>query len=133
MRFLFLDDDPKRQIKFKKMAEGHEIDFASDADAAISFLHASSIEKSYDAIFLDHDLVRTFQNSDEHNSGYQVVRYILDIYKGPRIPVIVLHSFNPDGAAKQLSKLIPGKVVACPFGYWRLETKAGLASVVIDI
>lgn len=130
MRFLFLDDDRTRHRKFADMAIGHHVvhvETAEEAIKAIEDIHP------FDAIFLDHDLEGTYQSSDSENCGFRVVEFILQHYKGPRIPVIVIHSMNRFGAAKMYENLVPGKVIACPFGYWKLETRNGMPLIRIDI
>jgi CheY-like chemotaxis protein len=127
MRLLFLDDDLKRHHKFKAMTSEHKVDFCLTADEAIDLLR----QNKYDAVFLDHDLQGTYQPSTDHNTGYTVVKYIVE-NNDIRIPLIVIHSWNGSGAANMLSAVIPGKVVASPFGNWKIQTRNGVVTLVVE-
>lgn len=125
MRILFLDDMEVRHTTARAAAEahGHEMISAYTAEDAIGWLE----REAFDVAFLDHDL------ADEHysapyaspstggtaHSGRAVARWIAE-HGTP--PIVVIHSFNPDGA-RAMAETLAGKCVLIrnPFGPQMLQ------------
>ena len=67
-----LDDDRRRHRWFEKRFHGDALDIAETVDEAKRFLEIGS----YDAIFLDHDLLPHHYESNDHNdfasTGYAI-------------------------------------------------------------
>ncbi len=64
---------------------------------------------SFDSIYLDHDLdQRVFVDSDEDNTGYQLAKYIADKNIDAEI---IIHSYNPFGAARMNDVLPDAKQI----------------------
>jgi hypothetical protein len=95
---LFLDDD---EIRHDNLSEdGQDVWHARTAQQAISLLKSHE----FDFVSLDHDLGgKTFQASEEENTGYQVAKFISEMEKPPAIARV--HSFNPVGAKRMVDKL----------------------------
>lgn len=100
MRLLILEDDPSRVHEFYKMFEDHSLVVVNTAADAISFLSTSK----FNAIFLDHDLGgKTYVDSDNENTGYQVAK-MLSVSINRHTPVVI-HSWNGVGAKRMLNAL----------------------------
>lgn len=109
MKLFILEDDPIRIEKFKTMFSKHDVDLVENAQDGIRLLN----ENKYDYIFLDHDLGgEQMVDSYEDNTGYTVAK---EIPNGPNSGTpIIIHSFNPIGAANMKS-ILPGSR-RMPFG-----------------
>lgn len=109
-RILFLDDDLERHRAVQSTLLH---DAAYTAKQAIAWLRA----KSYDVVFLDHDLGGR-EGVDSHGpeeTGYTAAKWIAE--NGPVIPLVVVHSMNPTGAGN-IASLLRGHgytVVESPF------------------
>src|SRR5258706_15968082 len=72
---LLLDDDDRRHRWFIKRFQGDMLDVAESVAEAKEFLS----EGSYDAIFLDHDLLPHHYESNDHgdhaNTGYAIAEW----------------------------------------------------------
>lgn len=94
MRILFLDDMKTRRDAFKQNAIGFTVDFAKNAQEAITFLN----KNEYDVIYLDHDLEEEHykSNEDHHEDGRFVARKMREMpqHHGK---VVIIHSLNEDG------------------------------------
>jgi len=105
MRALVLEDDKNRVKEFKqRMLEiGCVADYVDTARAAIDLLR----KKTYDVIFLDHDLGgEVFADITDSNTGSEVARWISG---NPVGCPVVIHSLNPVGA-DNMKKCIEGAV-----------------------
>ena len=103
-KIFFLDDMEIRQKSFKRSFPVDNITFAKSAEEAIKILEK---DLDWDLICLDHDLGnRTFVDSKDLNTGYQVAKFLSD--KNIK-STIIIHSCNPVGAENML-KLLPQAV-----------------------
>ena len=100
-----LDDDHRRHRWFKKKFEGDEVDLAETVEEAKVFLE----ENSYDAIFLDHDLLPHHYESNEHtdyaNTGYAIAEWLDERRDLHRAATIIVHTRNADAAIPMVQKL----------------------------
>ena len=94
MRILFLDDMKSRRDVFRQNSIGLVVDFAINAQQAISFLRANK----YDVIYLDHDLADEHyeKNEDHHEDGRFVARHLNEMTE-QHGAIVLVHSLNPDG------------------------------------
>src|SRR5512141_1045235 len=71
-----LDDDERRHRWFEKRFDGDDLDIAETVEEAKEYLAAGS----YDAIFLDHDLLPHHYESNDHDdyakTGYAVAEWL---------------------------------------------------------
>lgn len=95
-RVLFLDDDDNRHRKIRPHLIGcQKIVQVKTATEAISALKCYE----FDIVFLDHDLGgEIFVSSDRPDTGMFVAKVIA--LSRLEIPLIVIHSCNPDGAVR---------------------------------
>ena len=99
MRILILEDNAERILEFYYMFNEHSLVVVNMADEAIR-----ALELKFDIIFLDHDLDgRTFVDSNEKNTGYQVAKVIPNTINNTT--PIVVHSWNGEGALNMKSAL----------------------------
>ena len=102
MKILFLDDDSIRirqaRIDFVK----DELSVAETAGQAIRMLEKNS---PYDLASLDHDLGGNIYCPSDEVSGFAVAEYISKMHKEKMPKQVVVHSFNPDGAANMMQVL----------------------------
>lgn len=103
MKILFLEDDENRIAKARQGFVGHELHLAWTAESAIRLL----AKVTFDLVSLDHDLGGTQMGPSDENSGYAVAKFIAEMPRQQRPPVIV-HSFNPVGADNMI-KCLTGK------------------------
>ncbi len=100
-----LDDDTRRHRWFKKRFEGDELDVSETVEKAKVFLS----ENSYDAIFLDHDLLPHHYESNDHDdfssTGYAIAEWLTENSEYQRASTIVVHTRNADAAIKMVEKL----------------------------
>lgn len=105
MNIFILDDDDNRQQTLvsllKDLLDEPNIFCAYSRDEAIKILENN---KSFDMIFLDHDLGgRVYVDSSEYNTGWWVAKYIAD--NNIQCPQIILHTLNYAGAKNMLGLL----------------------------
>jgi CheY-like chemotaxis protein len=102
-RALVVDDDPDIQKMLKRLLERHgfEVVQALDADTGFKFLSKPFEAGQFRYIFLDHDM------PGERGDGTALALDIVRLGKhagGPWFPAgkatFVIHSANPDGAAR---------------------------------
>lgn len=102
---LLLDDDTRRHRWFRKRFEGDNLDVAACVAEAKDML----AENSYDAIFLDHDLLPHHYESNDHddyaNTGYAVAEFLNDRAELQRAATIIVHTRNADAAIPMVQKL----------------------------
>lgn len=100
-----LDDDPRRHDWFAKRFSGDDLDIADNVNDAKEFL----AENSYDALFLDHDLLPHHYVSNDHddwaNTGYAIAEWLNDNPDLQRAATIVVHTRNADAAIPMVQKL----------------------------
>ncbi len=102
---LLLDDDDRRHRWFRKRFEGDELDIAESVVEAKDLLAANT----YDAIFLDHDLLPHHYESNDHgdlaNTGYAIAEFLNDRAELQRAATIIVHTRNADAAIPMVQKL----------------------------
>lgn len=100
-----LDDDRRRHRWFKKRFDGDEVFIAETVEEAKQLLS----EQSYDAIFLDHDLLPEHYESNEHDdfgrTGYAIAEWLTEKKELQRASTIIVHTRNADAAIKMVEKL----------------------------
>ena len=104
IRVFLLDDDVRRHNWFAARFKGDEIDFAHDVAEAEEFLSS----KSYDAIFLDHDLHPEHYESstpDDTRTGYAIASWLASRPELQRASTIFVHTRNADGAMRMVEEL----------------------------
>lgn len=104
IRVFLLDDDTRRHNWFAKRFEGDYLDIAETVARAREFLS----ENTYDAIFLDHDLLPEHYNSpvsDDENTGYAIALWLATRSELQRASTIMVHTRNADGAIRMVEEL----------------------------
>ena len=105
IRVLLLDDDERRHRWFKKRFVGDQLDVAVDVAQAKGLL----LESTYDAIFLDHDLLPHHYESNDHddfaNTGYAIAEWLDQNPDLQRAATIIVHTRNADAAIPMVQKL----------------------------
>lgn len=100
-----LDDDERRHRWFEKRFDGDELDIAETVEEAKEYL----AEGSYDAIFLDHDLLPHHYESNDHDdyakTGYAVAEWLNEKSELQRAATIIVHTRNADAAIPMVQKL----------------------------
>jgi len=97
---LVLDDSVERLKKFIS-----NIPSAKTAETADEMIELIKNNSPVDFLFLDHDLGgETYVDSKEHNTGMEVVRWI--VANKPSIQKIVVHTCNTDAGFEMEDKLI---------------------------
>lgn len=100
-----LDDDHRRHRWFKKRFSGDEIDIAETVADAKEMLEASS----FDAIFLDHDLLPHHYESNDHDdfgrTGRAVAEWLSENKDLQRAATIIVHTRNADAAIGMVEML----------------------------
>lgn len=116
MRVLFLDDDAERHTACARDYRDLDVTHVWTAAGAVAALEMG---EPFDVACLDHDLGgQHFATSDE-GSGYAVAAHIARMEPGRRPREVVVHSWNPEGAARMVATLIEAgvRVARIPFGY----------------
>lgn len=102
---LVLDDDERRHRWFSKRFSGDEIDIAETVAEAKKFLE----KYSYDAVFLDHDLLPHHYESNDHddfdNTGYAIAQWLNENKTIQRSATFFVHTRNAEGGYKMVEKL----------------------------
>ena len=100
-----LDDDRRRHRWFSKRFDGDELDIAENVEEAKELL----AENTYDAIFLDHDLLPHHYESNEHDdfasTGYAIAEWLHENKNLQRAATIIVHTRNADAAIRMVQKL----------------------------
>jgi response regulator RpfG family c-di-GMP phosphodiesterase len=100
-----LDDDRRRHRWFQKRFEGDELFIAETVEEARQLLR----ENSYDAIFLDHDLLPHHYESNDHDdfssTGYAIAEFLHENKDLQRASTIIVHTRNADAAIRMVEKL----------------------------
>lgn len=105
---LILEDNEARVKSFKRKFIGHNLTVTDDASEAIELLKT----KSWDYLFLDHDLGGQEMVSSGPGTGYEVAVFLEENpqYKPANI---ALHSLNP-GGRKNMKSALP-EATEAPF------------------
>ena len=100
-----LDDDRRRHKWFEKRFSGDDLDIAETVEDAKTFL----ADSSYDAIFLDHDLLPHHDESNDHDdyasTGYAIAEWLTERSDLQRAATIIVHTRNADAAIPMVQKL----------------------------
>ncbi len=126
---MLLDDDERRHRWFQKRFVGDNLLIAATVEEAKVLL----VEESYDAIFLDHDLLPHHYTTNDHddysNTGYAIAEFLNENPKLQRAATIIVHTRNADAAIPMVTKLRESgrNVEYCAFpmldlkirNYWR--------------
>src|SRR5688500_8010288 len=102
---MLLDDDERRHRWFIKRFQGDDLDIAENVEEAKQLLS----ESSYDAIFLDHDLLPHHYESNDHDdfssTGYAIAEWLNEQRDLHRAATIIVHTRNADAAIPMVQKL----------------------------
>lgn len=105
IKVFLLDDDRRRHRWFEKRFTGDDLDVAKTVQEAIEMLRS----ESYDAIFLDHDLLPHHYESNEHNdfanTGLAVAEWLHENAELQKAATIIVHTRNADAAIPMVMKL----------------------------
>jgi DNA-binding LacI/PurR family transcriptional regulator len=104
IRVFVLEDDARRHDWFAKRFKGDYLDIAETVPRAQEFLS----NKSYDAIFLDHDLQPEHYHSastDDERTGYAIAAWLAAKPELQRASTILVHTRNADGAMRMVEEL----------------------------
>jgi hypothetical protein len=100
-----LDDDRRRHRWFEKRFHGDALDIAETVEDAKRYLESGS----YDAIFLDHDLLPHHYVSNDHgdyaNTGFAIAEWLTERQELHRAATIIVHTRNADAAIPMVQKL----------------------------
>ena len=100
-----LDDDQRRHRWFAKRFAGDELDIAETVHQAKELLSKGT----YDAIFLDHDLLPHHYETNDHddyaNTGYAIAEWLTERRDLQRAATIIVHTRNADAAIPMVQKL----------------------------
>jgi|SRR4051794_6665103 len=100
-----LDDDERRHEWFERRFEGDDLSIAETVEEAKELL----AENSYDAIFLDHDLLPHHYTSNDHDdyerTGYAIAEWLQERGDLQRAATIIVHTRNADAAIPMVQKL----------------------------
>ncbi len=100
-----LDDDERRHRWFERRFDGDELDIAETVEEAKELLS----ESSYDAIFLDHDLLPHHYETNDHDdyakTGYAIAEWLNERSELQRAATIIVHTRNADAAIPMVQKL----------------------------
>ena len=125
IRVFLLDDDVRRHRWFTNRFRGDYIDIANNVKEARELLSAGS----YDAIFLDHDLLPHHYESNDHgdiaNTGYAIAEFLNEHANLQRAATIIVHTRNADAAIPMVQKLreTGRNVEYCAFPFLDLKIK----------
>ena len=102
---MLLDDDERRHRWFEKRFAGDDLFIAATVEEAKQLL----TEKSYDAIFLDHDLLPHHYESNDHDdfaqTGYAIAEWLNVRTDLQKAATIIVHTRNADAAIPMVEKL----------------------------
>lgn len=96
-----LDDDLRRHRWFEKRFATDALDVAETVDQAKELLSANS----YDAVFLDHDLLPEHYNSsesDDERTGYAIALWLASNPRIQNATRIFVHTRNADAAIRMV-------------------------------
>ena len=122
---MLLDDDRRRHRWFQKRFSGDHVDIAATVEEAKTILSTGS----YDAIFLDHDLLPHHYESNDHDdfgsTGYAIAEFLKENPALHPAATIIVHTRNADAAISMVEKLREGGRTAeyCAFPMLDLKIK----------
>ena len=104
IRIFLLEDDERRCQWFAKRFKGDHLDISYDVLEAKELLQT----RTYDSIFLDHDLMPEHYGAtetDDERTGYAIASFLAAHPELQRAATIMVHSFNADGAMRMVEEL----------------------------
>ena len=104
IRIFLLEDDQRRCDWFAKRFKGDQLDISCEIEEAKELLQT----RTYDSIFLDHDLQPEHYGSevpDDERTGYAIASFLAANPELQRAATIMVHSFNADGAMRMVEEL----------------------------
>ncbi|MEP6920011.1 MAG: cyclic-phosphate processing receiver domain-containing protein [bacterium] len=104
IRVFLLDDDTRRHRWFAARFKGDHLHMAHNVEQARSLLS----EHTYDAIFLDHDLLPEHYGSqiaDDEQTGYAIALWLATNPQRQRASTILVHTRNADGALRMVEEM----------------------------
>lgn len=104
IRIFLLEDDDRRCQWFAKRFKGDQLDIAYEVSEAKELLQT----RTYDSIFLDHDLMPEHYGAtetDDERTGYAIASFLATHPELQRAATIMVHSFNADGAMRMVEEL----------------------------
>ncbi|HUE82813.1 MAG TPA: cyclic-phosphate processing receiver domain-containing protein [Pyrinomonadaceae bacterium] len=104
IRVFLLDDDTRRHEWFALRFKGDLVHMAQNVEQAQELLSANS----YDAIFLDHDLLPEHYRSsepDDERTGFAIASWLAARPELQRASTILVHTRNADGAMRMVEEL----------------------------
>jgi len=104
IRIFLLEDDERRREWFAKRFKGDQLDVAVDVAEAKALLQS----RTYDSIFLDHDLMPEHYGTtaaDDERTGYAIASFLASRPELQPAATIMVHSFNADGAMRMVEEL----------------------------
>jgi hypothetical protein len=107
IRIFLLEDDERRCEWFAKRFKGDQLDVACDVARAKELLQT----RTYDSIFLDHDLMPEHygsSTSDDERTGYAIASFLASRPELQRSSTILVHSYNSEGAIRMIEELRGG-------------------------
>ena len=100
-----LDDDERRHRWFERRFAGDELTIVETVEDAKQSLE----ETTFDAIFLDHDLLPHHYETNEHDdyarTGYAIAEWLNDRPDLQKAATIIVHTRNADAAIPMVQKL----------------------------
>lgn len=104
IKVFLLDDDTRRHRWFRKRFAGDVIDVTETVADAKPFLE----KNSYDAVFLDHDLLPHHYESnepDDENTGYAIAFWLSQNPHLQSAATIIIHTRNSDAGMRMIEVL----------------------------
>lgn len=99
-----LDDDHRRHRWFRKRFAKDYLDIAENVAEAKEIL----AEDTFDAVFLDHDLLPEHYESNDHDdeqTGYAIALWLAENPNIQPAATIIVHTRNADAAVRMVEKL----------------------------
>jgi CheY-like chemotaxis protein len=100
-----LDDDERRHRWFERRFAGDDLTIAETVEEAKQSLE----EQTFDAIFLDHDLLPHHYESNDHDdfarTGYAIAEWLNKRPDLQKAATIIVHTRNADAAIPMVQKL----------------------------
>jgi hypothetical protein len=100
-----LDDDRRRHRWFEKRFVGDNVEIAETVDEAKELLANST----FDAIFLDHDLLPHHYETNDHDdysqTGFAIAEWLTENKELQRAATVIVHTRNADAAIPMVQKL----------------------------
>lgn len=100
-----LDDDDRRHRWFERRFSGDDLTITDNVEDAKQLL----AEGSFDAIFLDHDLLPRHYETNDHDdysrTGYAIAEWLNERQDLQKAATIIVHTRNADAAIPMVQKL----------------------------